>query len=68
MIDKDMTPLEIVEKFPETECIFHEYDDLIGECLLCNYLFDSINDIAEKHKIDVNEMIKRLNQGLPKNS
>ncbi len=67
MINKDMSPLDIVEKYPETENIFREYDTVIGECLLCNYLFDSINNIAEKHKIDINEMIERLNKSISLN-
>ena len=59
-----MTPLDIVEKYPETEHIFREYDAILGECLLCNYLFDSIGDIAAKNKINIEEMIEHLNKGI----
>lgn len=59
-----MTPLDIVEKYPETEHIFREYDVILGECLLCNYLFDSIDDIAAKSEINVEEMIERLNKNI----
>ncbi len=64
MIKKDMTPLDIVEKYPETEPVFREYDAILGECLLCNYLFDSIEEIAAKSEINIEEMIKRLNKGI----
>ena len=59
-----MTPLDIVEKYPETEYVFREYDAILGECLLCNYLFDSIEEIAAKSEINIEEMIKRLNKGI----
>lgn len=52
MIVKDTNPLEKVQKCPETEHIIREYDAVLGKCLLCNYLFDSIENIATKHNVD----------------
>lgn len=43
------------------DVIFHEYDIVAGECLLCNNLFESIEYIAEKYKLNVNEIIEKLN-------
>jgi hypothetical protein len=56
-----MTLLEIVEKHPETEHIFRDYDEFAGECLLCNGLFDSIENISIKYGINSDEIISRLN-------
>lgn len=64
MITQKMTLLDIVEKYPETEEIFHEYDTVLGKCLLCNELFNSIENIVEKYELNLNEMIKRLNKTL----
>jgi len=61
LITKDMNPLEIVQKYPGTEHIFREYDAVLGKCLLCNYLFDSIEDIATKHNINVEDILERIN-------
>ncbi|SKA75565.1 protein of unknown function [Caloramator quimbayensis] len=64
MITQDMIVLDIVEKYPKTEKIFKEYDVLIGKCLLCNHLFDSIENISKLYKINIDEMIYKLNSSI----
>lgn len=56
MIDRKTTLLEIVDKFPETEVIIREYDKFVGVCLLCECLFDSIEEIEIAYNIDLQEM------------
>ena len=60
LITENMTPLDIVEKYPETEDVFREYDVVVGRCLLCNNLFDTIEDIASNYNINLVEMIEKL--------
>ncbi len=64
MITPKTILLDIVEKYPETDVVFHEYDNLAGECLLCNNLFESIEYIVEKYKLNSNEIIEKLNSNL----
>ncbi|KOF57189.1 hypothetical protein AGR56_11980 [Clostridium sp. DMHC 10] len=64
MITEKMILLDIVEKYPETEKIFHEYDYILGKCLLCNNLFDSIENIVKEYKLNSNEMLEKLNRSL----
>ena len=61
MITKNMTPLDIVKKYPVTEDVFHEYDELVGRCLLCVNLFDTIEDIAANYNLNLIELIDKLN-------
>lgn len=61
MITKDMTTLDIVEKYPKTEKIFHEYDKITGKCLLCNNLFDTVEVIAANYELNLAEILDRLN-------
>lgn len=61
MITKEMNPLEIVQKYPETEEVFHEYDDVLGKCLLCYFLFDPLEETAFKNNLDLEEMVEKLN-------
>jgi len=61
MITQKTTLLDIVEKYPETDVVFHEYDSIVGECLLCNNLFETIDYIVEKYKLNVDEIIAKLN-------
>lgn len=61
MITQKMILLDIVEKYPKTEDVFHQYDAVLGECLLCNNLFDSIENVIEKYKLNLDELLNKLN-------
>jgi len=61
LITKNMTMLEIIENYPETEEVFRAYDDIAGKCLLCNNLFDSIETIAMEYSINSEEMLNKIN-------
>ncbi|MGH4141055.1 hypothetical protein [Clostridium sp.] len=61
MITPKTILLDIVEKYPETEAVFHEYDTALGECLLCVNLFESIEYIVDKYNLNLNEIIGKLN-------
>lgn len=60
MISKKQTPLDIVEAFPQTDPVFRAYDGLIGKCLLCHCLFDTLETIAKQYDLDLEEMIRQL--------
>ncbi len=61
MITKEMTVLEIVEKHPETEDVFRGYDDIVGKCVLCTCLFDSIYSIALDYHLDLELLLDKVN-------
>lgn len=60
MITKEMTILDIVDKYPKTEDIFRSYDQLIGKCVLCNNLFDSLDDFTAENSIDLQDLIIKI--------
>lgn len=64
MITPKTILLDIVEKYPETDAVFHEYDTDLGECLLCVNLFESIEYIVEKYNINLNKIIGKLNSAI----
>lgn len=66
MIKKEMILLDIVEKYPETEDSFRQYDNALGKCLLCHNLFDSIEDIADKYDLDLKELLDKVNKVIKK--
>ena len=61
MITGEMIVLDIVAEHPKTEAVFRQYDAVIGECLLCNHLFESIDQIAEQYNFDKEELLDKLN-------
>ena len=62
MITKDMTILDIVDKFPETIDIFQAYDKKNSTCICCNSLFETLENTASKHNLDLGELLSELNK------
>ena len=60
-ISAGMTVLEIVTDHPETEVVFKSYDERVGECICCQRLFETVQQVAEKYKLDLAEFLAELN-------
>ncbi len=56
-----MTLLDIVSIYPETEVVFKTYDEQVGECLCCQRLFETVEQIGERYKLDLAEILEKLN-------
>ena len=61
MIDQHMTLLDVVYKYPDTEAIFHSFDAILEQCILCNNLFDSIDTVCKLYSLNQAELLTRLN-------
>lgn len=62
MLTKEMQILDIVSEYPETEEIFRAYDEEANRCVLCNNLFDSLEDFSVEYDIDLGNLISKLNR------
>jgi hypothetical protein len=60
VITPNMSLLQIVELSPRAEEVLHQYDDEAGCCLLCNNLFDSLEEVAKVYSLDLNEILAKL--------
>ena len=60
-ISPDMTVLNIVSNNRETIGIFRGYDEEAGECICCESLFETLDKVAEKYGIDLNNLLNDLN-------
>ncbi|MDD2272640.1 MAG: hypothetical protein PHP95_13485 [Desulfuromonadaceae bacterium] len=61
MITTETTVLELVELCPETELVFKHYTRTRGICICCDALFCTLAEVAERYKIDSDELMRRLN-------
>jgi len=61
MFNKDTELLEIVEKYPITENFFHLFDKPLGHCILCENLFDTLENISTIYNFDLDKLIDYLN-------
>ena len=60
MLTKEITILDIISKYPETEDIFRSYDEHAGKCVLCNNLFDTLEKFTAEYDVDLEELILKL--------
>ena len=60
-ISENHTILDVVSTYPETEVVFKSYDAKIGECICCQSLFDTIQQAAEKYRLDLSTLLEELN-------
>ncbi|MBN2793890.1 MAG: hypothetical protein JXR88_00690 [Clostridia bacterium] len=67
MLDKSNTILDWVDQFPETESVIREYDEHVGVCILCQCLFESIEEIESIFQLDLNEMYFRMLKAISSN-
>lgn len=59
-IDPQMTVLDVVSRWRDTEAVFKHYDALAGECICCRALFESIRDVAAKYGLDLDSLMADL--------
>lgn len=66
-ITPEMTVLDIISIYRKTEAVFKKYDEEAGECICCHTLFDSLEKVAEKYAInlqDLSDDLKNAAEGL----
>lgn len=65
-IHPDMTVLDLISRFRETEPVIRSYDRQAGECICCNSLFDSLRRVADKYGLDMDELMSRIKEAAEK--
>ena len=61
-INPDMTILDIISRYRQTETVFKQYDEKAGICLCCHALFSPLKDLAVKYCLDLEEMMDELKE------
>lgn len=59
-INSEMTVLDVVSRYRQTESVFKKYDDQAGECICCNALFESLRDVSEKYHLELERLLADL--------
>ena len=59
-IHPEMTVLDVVSRYRQTEVVFKRYDARAGECICCQALFESLRDVAEKYHLDLKRLLTDL--------
>lgn len=59
-IHPEMTVLDIISGYRETEGVFKQYDEQAGECICCQALFEPLKNVAGKYGLDLKKLIHDL--------
>ncbi|MBN1850577.1 MAG: hypothetical protein JW932_18555 [Deltaproteobacteria bacterium] len=59
-ISPEMTILDIISKYRETEVVFKRYDEKAGECICCQALFDTVQDVAQRYGLNLDELLAEI--------
>jgi len=59
-ITPNMTILEVIDRYPDTESVFKKYNEQAGVCICCQSLFEPIGEVAEKYRLDLNQLLSEL--------
>ena len=60
LIHPEMTVLDVVSRYRQTEAVFKRYDAQAGECICCQAHFESLRDVVEKYHLDLKELLADL--------
>jgi hypothetical protein len=60
LIHPDMTVLDTVYAYAETQTVFKKYDAAAGECICCCSLFLPIRSVADKYHLDLALLLSEL--------
>jgi len=55
-----MTLLEIMYRWRASETVFRAYESQAGVCLRCQALFDSLEEVARKYRLDLQALLQDL--------
>ena len=60
-INPRMTVLDIISRHRATEAVFKAWDSLAGECICCQALFDTVQQVADNHGLNLDQLMVDLN-------
>ncbi|WP_457571470.1 hypothetical protein [Desulfovulcanus sp.] len=59
-ITPQLTVLDVVSRYRQTQKVFREYDKLAGECICCKSLFCTLEEVAQKYGIELDKLLDDL--------
>lgn len=59
-ISQEMTVLDVIARYRETEQVFRSYDQKAGVCICCEALFEPIGDVARRYGLNLDELLSAL--------
>ncbi len=55
-----MTVLDIISRHLATEAVFKGWDSRAGECICCQALFDTVQQVADRYGLKLDQLMAEL--------
>jgi len=59
-ITPNMTVLEVIDRYRNTESVLKKYDEKAGVCICCQSLFEILKNVSKKYGIDLDQLMTEL--------
>jgi hypothetical protein len=63
-IDPQMTVLDILSCHRKTEAVFKAWDRRAGECICCQALFDTLQQVADRYGLNLDQLVAEINAAI----
>jgi len=63
-IRPEMTVLEVLKSYRNTEAVFRRYDEKAGECICCNALFEPLARLADQYDLNLDKLLAELEESI----
>jgi len=60
LILPEMTVLDVISKYKKTESVFKLYDKQACECICCQALFESLQNVAARYNLNLEKFLEEL--------
>ncbi|MCK4535148.1 MAG: hypothetical protein KAT81_06400 [Syntrophobacterales bacterium] len=59
-VHPEMTVIDTITRYRETEKVFKKFDKMAGVCICCEALFDTIRVVSEKFNLESDSLLYEL--------
>ncbi len=59
-IHPEMTVIDTIARYRETEKVFKKFDEKAGVCICCEALFDTIQVVSERFNLELENLLSDL--------
>lgn len=60
MIKSDITLLDLIYKYPQTEKLFRKYEEITNSCIMCEHLFATLDEVSLILNCSIDELLKEV--------
>jgi len=61
-VTKDSLILDLVMEYPQLEDVFKPYDEIIGKCVMCHHLFETLDEFSSLYNLVLSSLLSEIKE------